>query len=57
MIKGLELTSYLETSPETSNGRAGGETGEPTVCYVYGLFPIPLSLIPFELKIIIIIQT
>lgn len=57
MIKGLELTSHLETRPETSNGRAGGETGEPTVCYVYGLFPIPLSLIPFELKIIIIIQT
>lgn len=50
MVRGPELTSHLETKPETSNGKAGDETGELTGCYVYGLFPIPLSLIHFEFK-------
>jgi len=37
-------------NPETPNGSAGGKTGEWMLCYVYGLFPTPLSVIHSELK-------
>lgn len=49
-VSGPKLTFHLKMSPKTPNGGAGGETGEPTVCYVYGLLPIPPSSFHFEFE-------